>query len=971
MMKLKSQAIALMCAAAVLISTTTAAQGVQTGTIRGTVTSTDQLTLPGATVTIESPALQGERFTTTEDNGGFLFRSLPPGDYTLTFAMDGMTTTQRRVSVPLGGVAEVDMTMGIAAITEVVEVVGDAASSLTTPTVGANYKHAEIDALATPRTLAGIASLAPGLTQNSPNTGPTEGQGQVVINGGLAYDSLFMINGVDVNDNIFGWAQNLFIEDAIAETQILTSGISAEYGRFSGGVVNAITKSGGNAFSGSYRLNLANDAWSTETPFESSRNVTRVSTVNPIHEATFGGPIVKNKLWFFLAGRYANNRRSNTLPFTGTQFETTDKNSRGELKLTSTVRPGHVLSGSVLGNPREQTNQANFTGGLATIDPFALSDKKRPNHLLVAGYNGVINQRWLAEAQYSHQQFETDAGGGTSTSIVDSPFLSFDFTRQYNAPYFDATDPDGRNNRQLTGSVSYFSGRHAIKSGYEWFRSNKVGGNSQSSTGYVFLTDYATNAAGAPVFDAGGRLMPLFVPGETQIFSYEAVRGAVLNLDSHSVYAQDHWAINPRLSADVGLRMEQVNSSATSSASAVNAFRIVPRLGLAFDPNANGSLVLHATYAHYSGRYSDALTGSNSPVGHPIEIDGVYEGPAGQGRGFAAGFNPANYNYDGIFASFPSANVFFDPDFSSPLTKEFSASAGTTLGRRGSAQATYVWRRASNLVEDFVDRSTGTTFIAQIGTMVSNRVYGNSDDAFREYQGLLFQSRYDLRPGWSLAGHWTVQLRNHGNYEGEAAQQILTSAIGDYPEIFTEERHYPSGRLSSFQRHKLDIWTIKQLDFGRAGSGSVSGLWRYNSGRVFSLRVANQGITAVQAAALAAAGYVDGPASQAIFYAPPGSEEFAGYGVVDASASYNVPVLGDLRPWLKVDLFNVFNNQKLISWNTTIRQDAATPRDALGLRSGYTPGPLFGQATGNGNYPVPFGGQTGGRTLRLALGFRF
>ena len=78
----------------------------------------------------------------------------------------------------------------------------------------------------------------------------------MVINGAFAFDNVFMINGVDINDNLFAQPQNLFIEDAIEETQVLTSGISAEYGRFTGGVINAITKSGGNSFSGSGRVEL-------------------------------------------------------------------------------------------------------------------------------------------------------------------------------------------------------------------------------------------------------------------------------------------------------------------------------------------------------------------------------------------------------------------------------------------------------------------------------------------------------------------------------------------------------------------------------------------------------------------------------------------------------------------------------------------------------------------------------------------
>ena len=87
-----------------------------------------------------------------------------------------------------------------------------------------------------------------------PNQGTTTSVGQVIINGAFAFDNVFMVNGVDINDNLFAQPQNLFIEDAIEETQVLTSGISAEYGRFTGGVINAITKSGGNSYSGSGRV---------------------------------------------------------------------------------------------------------------------------------------------------------------------------------------------------------------------------------------------------------------------------------------------------------------------------------------------------------------------------------------------------------------------------------------------------------------------------------------------------------------------------------------------------------------------------------------------------------------------------------------------------------------------------------------------------------------------------------------------
>ena len=122
----------------------------------------------------------------------------------------------------------------------------------------------------------------------------------------MAYDSVFLLNGVAITENIRGQPVSLFIEDAIQETTVLTSGISAEYGRFGGGLVNAITKSGGNQFSGSYRLGMNNDNWRALTPF----NETKLDKVVPTHEYTIGGPVIRNTLWFFNAGRFQTQEQS-------------------------------------------------------------------------------------------------------------------------------------------------------------------------------------------------------------------------------------------------------------------------------------------------------------------------------------------------------------------------------------------------------------------------------------------------------------------------------------------------------------------------------------------------------------------------------------------------------------------------------------------------------------------------------------
>jgi hypothetical protein len=801
-----------------------------------------------------------------------------------------------------------------------------------------------------------------------------------------------MVNGVDVNDNLFANAQNLFIEDAIEETQVLTSGISAEYGRFSGGVVNAITKSGGNAFSGSYRLNLLNPSWSQETPFEVTSGTTYPDTLQHTHEGTFGGPIIKDSLWFFTAGRYGSVDSTVNLVETGTQLISNDLNKRGEIKLTGTVATDHTLQGGYLNNPRTRTNNSGLQAFV--IDPNSEVDRSNPNHYYFTNYRGVFGNM-LVEAQYSQRKFKFADDGGTSTNILDSPFVALECLCVYNAPYFDATDPENRNNRQLTGNVTTFwdgRGRHDTKVGYEFFRSQRTGGNSQSSTSYVFNADFLRGPDERPAVDAQGRIIPVFVPGESYLEFFPATRGAVMDVDNNSAFVQDHWVISDNLSADLGLRFEQVKVTSTGDITSINTSpRFVPRLGLSYDVRGTGNHVVHVTYGQYSGRYNEAQVAGNSPVGNPAYLPLYYAGPAGQGRDFAAGINLANYpvtpdNLAGT-PEVPTANIFVDEGLKSQLTHEFTTSYGITMGTngRGYAEATYVFRKTNNLIEDFTTRADGTTSVVLEGLdlgVVSNVVYRNTDVANREYQAMIFQGRYRIFNNLSVNGNYTVQLKNDGNFEGEGTNTPGSSSrIGDYPEAQSEARYYPDGRLQNFQRHRMRFWTIYNLDVGRAGRVSLSGLWRVDSGLAYSLAVRNLAPSATQRALVAAAGYPDLPGPGNVFFAERGSETFKGYGLFDTSVNYDVPVFRSLRPWVKFDVFNLFNNQKLIAWNTTISPDATTPVDNLGIRTGFIRSANFGRATGNTvtnlnstaipAYPQWSGGFNGGRTFRVAMGIRF
>jgi outer membrane receptor protein involved in Fe transport len=975
------------------------AQGVQTGTIRGTVTDQQDLAVPGVAVTASSPALQGPRSTTTDAEGLYVIRALPPGEYQVRFELSGFGTVTRTSTVPLGLVVVNDVSLRPAGVAETVQVTGELPAPIATPVVGENFTQQEIEQLATSRTIQGIAQLSPAVNDNSPNNS------QVIINGAFAFDNVFMINGVDVNDNLFAQPQNLFIEDAIEETQVLTSGISAEYGRFTGGVVNAITKSGGNMFSGSGRINFSNPSWTTETPIEECIDTSLVTCSAPAphgdflsrtYEGTLGGPIVRDRLWFFTSGRWAAVNTTFTLPQTNVSLVQNDQNRRGEIKITGTARTNHTIQGAFLNDPRKRTNNSGFQS--TVIDPRSEVDRENPNWYSYANYRGVFGSNVLGEVQYSERRFEFVNDGGTSKNIVDSPFVGSCYCTTYNAPYFDASDGEQRNNRQFTGNLTNFwnaGGRHETKYGYEFYRSQRTGGNSQSSTSYVFGADFLS-AGSSPARDGQDRLIPVFVPGETILYFYPAVKGARMNVDNHSFFAQDHWTINDRWSADLGVRFEHVKVVSTGDIVSIDTGRAVPRLALAYDVGGDGDRVVHFTYGQYSGRYNEAQIGANSPVGNPAEIDITYRGPAGQGVDFAPGFNLANYpvNPANASASDPVQNVFMEEGLKSPLVHEVSFSFGEGfLNGRGHAEASYIFRRTTSLIEDFADRTTGVTNIVVQGIpagLFTNSVYRNvdSDVARRQYQGLVFQSRYRLRNNWSINGHYTIQLENDGNYEGEGTNQPgSVSVIGDYPEAFPAARYYPEGRLQNFQRNRFRLWSVYNVGMGVLGDLSISGLWRVEGSRAYSLAIRNVATTATQRAILTAAGYDDAPVQNHIFFGGErGTERFPGYGLFDVSINYNVPVFRSLSPWVKIDIYNLFDNQKLIAWDTTIRQDTASALDNVGLRTGYTKGPNFGKATGNtvtnldsrniSAFPVAFnqgdpGAVRGGRTFRMALGFRF
>src|SRR4029450_12621077 len=236
--------------------------------------------------------------------------------------------------------------------------------------------------------------------------------GAYSVAGAMSFETLYMVNGVSVTENLRGQPYALYIEDALQETTVPTAGISAEYGRFGGGVVNIITKSGGNMFSGSFRDTLNNDQWRKKTPFESSPTAgvgagrdLRIDKVVPTYEYTAAGPVVRDKIWFFTAGRLQKQESGRNTAVTAIPYTFVEDTKRFEFKGTYALNTNHRFQGAYTKHYRTQEN--NTCNLNLAMDLASLGTRELPEDLSTFNYTGILTSTFSLEARISnrHQSF--------------------------------------------------------------------------------------------------------------------------------------------------------------------------------------------------------------------------------------------------------------------------------------------------------------------------------------------------------------------------------------------------------------------------------------------------------------------------------------------------------------------------------------------------------------------------------------
>ena len=284
-----------------------------TGTVEGAVTDQSNAPLPGVTVELTSPNLQGTRTAVTSADGRYRFPSVPPGPYTVTAELAGFGKVQKRATVALDATAQVNLSLQLSTTAEIT-VTGEAPMvDVASTTQGSNYSAKVIEKLPVGRNYADIVFTQPGVQADF---GETQGRSLAIsIYGSTSSENLFLIDGVNTTNVIKGFQGKDINSEFIQEVEVKTGGYQAEYGRNTGGVVNVITKSGGNEFHGGVfgyynDTGMRADVDVVQTPdFTQQGDADQIPGVGPnsflekdVRQewgADLGGFFLKDKIWFF------------------------------------------------------------------------------------------------------------------------------------------------------------------------------------------------------------------------------------------------------------------------------------------------------------------------------------------------------------------------------------------------------------------------------------------------------------------------------------------------------------------------------------------------------------------------------------------------------------------------------------------------------------------------------------------------
>ena len=659
--------------------------------IAGVVRDSSGGVLPGATVEVASPALiEGTRSTVSGSNGQFQVTDLRPGDYTVTFTLPGFKTVLRE-GIRLGAsfTATVNAELSVGQLEETITVSGAAPLVDVRNSVSQSVMTREtLDAIPSGKDPFAVGQLIAGVTTNTPDVGGTQVMQQptLQVHGSSNNDNVFMIDNVQIQHIGFGGNQTgfYFNDGLMDEISYQTSSLPAE-APVGGVQINMIPKDGGNQFHGGLFTTGANERLQSGNLDDDLRTLqftaqNRIDTVYDFN-ATLGGPVMQNRLWFFSTFRRwaANNYLGNTFTSTGAQALDDQRITDATLRFTGQLTQRNKLTVHYDRNVKWRGHRPNNWITANINEPISsVVQTTGLNYIGQAKWSSPISDRLLAEASVFtlpvnyNLSFQPDA--------APDEVATFDQVQSVVRGVSPRQDINTARMYTYAGFMSYVTGAHNLKAGF------------QVRTGWS-----------QELFQSRGDIVQILNNG-----SANSVR-LVNNESGHKesgvntgIYLQDSWTFG-RITLNPGVRYERFTMTIPEQAAAagrwvgarqfaeqkniVNWNTVSPRFGMSWDLMGDGRTALKAGISRY-----DRLAGANlvQPLNQKNISFQTCPWADGNGNLFA---ETTEIAFDRCTGSLTPSLGFVEDGLKRPYQWEWNVSVQRQIGGRTSVMLAYYGRK--------------------------------------------------------------------------------------------------------------------------------------------------------------------------------------------------------------------------------------------------------------------------------------
>jgi hypothetical protein len=875
-----------------------------TGSVSGVSHDKDGAPLPGATVTITGPQIPRGRSATTLSDGAFRFTALPPGNYHITVALSGLSKFEQDVVVQLGKDTEIRPVLRLTAAEQVTVTAEIPTVDTKSTDISKVTTKETIEKLPLARTFTGTFQLAPGVADNR-STAPNAGGGR--------QDNTFLYDGVNITNPFFGDLYQDFSELDIKEVAITRAGVTPEYGRTGGFIVNAVTRSGTNNLHGEARLLYQPASFEAK-----SKDPTLTSQFKRVFPgADIGAPIWRDHLFFYGSANFARQTQTKRVNNLGAVPDGDTNINEYFGKLTGNPASNHLIEASFRYRGIDATNADIGT----STAPSAGDKPKTIDRVIVGSWFWTINSKLSIEARFNHNEDNNSVSPNTFIPFQAAPFNAA-------APYLSGSfvtgssttngktyifPPANTTGQRIGGSdlaqndqnffrdeyrlqtsylTSFLGATHDIRAGFTLSVNREDLVRAADGWGTITISDSGNcgPVAARPCYRAR-----YTTPGEQisraktyGVFLQDQATWNRLTVNAGVLVNEDYYIPNDTSSFNMisgnyktpgtaltlpACRTAPAGSPACFYRSRINipwSKQFQPRVGIAYEIDSKVHDKVYVNAARYDNMDNQSIARAAAPI------------RLGRTDSYI------NLTTGAVITSIVRDNNRPDklviPTMDPTYTDELIAGYARPLGNGWSAEIWGMYRKTDDIIEDFSANVTPTS--------APDFRYGNIS-GYRRYRAATVEVRKAYGGNWTLDASYTLsKLDGNWDLDYSTALFYASSYIGDGPGLFPTDLNR-KGTLIGDRTHVAKLFGTYTLPT----KTNVGGYLRFQSGRTWEAR----GFDVVNGVSL-------------IYLEPAGSRRLSSWTNFDLSVSQNIP-LGPVNLNIGAILLNVFNTQPALTVN--------------------------------------------------------